>query len=1052
MLVPPFDVGGGCTRARHNPPHRAAFSMCDVLQTAFKRKRPVSRHHHQHQTRPRPRSTHIYRPDQIVTKGHLDTSTSPDLVTIPNTPNGWGPQQQHRNHGGLEIQSKPSTEDIARMEDSPEDGQPWKIIKVGHGGVGRIAQACDRCRNKKIKCDGKRPSCTQCENVGFECRTSDKLSRRAFPRGYTESLEQRVRELEKDLRDVKNQLHAKDETMQGLVRTGSIAEGAPGSVVGDGAFVEGGAGGNLGGVGTEDDETYYIVGEVNRLILNDEDEGCYMGSSSGRYFIEILRKKLLELRSFDLKVEDALLLSADIIVANNAPVVHLPPPSSSAIARRNSFHDGLPVLPPRAFADQLVQSYFQNWQPLFPLLHKPTFFKTYEALYARGAPCTDPCWLAHLYLVFAISSHDLAVETGENPDDHAKYYQQSLTYIHQIEHRPALDSVQALTLACLYLFTQHDATTLWRYKNAAVSTALQLGLHRDPKRFGLNPLAREMRKRTFWSVFVMETFCSALLGLPKALRVKDIETELPADIDDEYVGETSFYHMPGSSTRISAALALARLARVLSNVIENLYGQSHQPHSKLRALDGELEAWRKGLIPSLQFPLNPMEATGSRPGMHSRAAFLGLGYHYTRTLIHRPVISGRNSNSVSSPPIINGGLNPTAIQKAQQQEDPWEQACLNIVLESSRSVVALLDRLAENRSPFTFCLSQGYVLWTNGMMLLYGALTYGEGPIMDETRQHIEKCLNRLRRLHATSTNAKKRSELLEKAAGAVFAVPRNQQAAYAVPPQQPALPTAALAGLQPYPQIAPTAVGQHPQSILPTPAQLANFVPFQSNKSIAIAASRGSTRPNTRPGSPKAGFAHLTQTELDFIDWPSSRNSPTSRLAYDDSDLEAFLASIENGQEPLFGTAPAVVQNQQNAHQGPNPAQLGMALDGAAFPSAPVVNQAPTGVPNWDPVVVDGAPTASTLMGAPAPRQSSHMSTVQSSHMGTVRPRDDDDDPPSSPDVIWDGGGPRPGKRIRHEEHNGPQVNGQVSGQVNGQVNGKTGEAMWGVEMQVSQ
>ncbi|GAV55967.1 hypothetical protein ZYGR_0AZ01390 [Zygosaccharomyces rouxii] len=64
----------------------------------------------------------------------------------------------------------------------------------------RVAQACDRCRSKKTRCDGKRPQCSQCAAVGFECKISDRLSRRAFPRGYTETLEERVRELEAENR------------------------------------------------------------------------------------------------------------------------------------------------------------------------------------------------------------------------------------------------------------------------------------------------------------------------------------------------------------------------------------------------------------------------------------------------------------------------------------------------------------------------------------------------------------------------------------------------------------------------------------------------------------------------------------------------------------------------------------------------------------------------------------------------------------------------------------------------------------------------------------
>ncbi|KAI9845355.1 MAG: hypothetical protein M1838_001779 [Thelocarpon superellum] len=95
---------------------------------------------------------------------------------------------------------------------------PLKVITVGTSSQARVAQACDRCRSKKIRCDGTRPCCSQCANVGFECRTSDKLSRRAFPRGYTESLEERVRALESEVRELKDLLDEKDEIIDILER------------------------------------------------------------------------------------------------------------------------------------------------------------------------------------------------------------------------------------------------------------------------------------------------------------------------------------------------------------------------------------------------------------------------------------------------------------------------------------------------------------------------------------------------------------------------------------------------------------------------------------------------------------------------------------------------------------------------------------------------------------------------------------------------------------------------------------------------------------------
>jgi len=69
---------------------------------------------------------------------------------------------------------------------------------------------CDHYRSKKIRCGGIRPSHTPCANVGFECRTSDKLSRQAFSQGYTESLGKSVRILEAETQELKELLDEKD--------------------------------------------------------------------------------------------------------------------------------------------------------------------------------------------------------------------------------------------------------------------------------------------------------------------------------------------------------------------------------------------------------------------------------------------------------------------------------------------------------------------------------------------------------------------------------------------------------------------------------------------------------------------------------------------------------------------------------------------------------------------------------------------------------------------------------------------------------------------------
>jgi len=159
-----------------------------------------------------------------------------------------------------------------------------KVIKVGTSAQSRIAQACDRCRSKKIRCDGITPCCSQCANVGFECKTSDKLSRRAFPRGYTESLEERVRALETEVKELKDLLDEKDEKIDILSKIYSLSPSMrrPSSTLSssvDLAEVKETA------EDTPPQEDTFRIQQSQSLLHVEASGSISMGASSGRSFV-----------------------------------------------------------------------------------------------------------------------------------------------------------------------------------------------------------------------------------------------------------------------------------------------------------------------------------------------------------------------------------------------------------------------------------------------------------------------------------------------------------------------------------------------------------------------------------------------------------------------------------------------------------------------------------------------------------------------------------------------------------------------------------------------
>lgn len=80
--------------------------------------------------------------------------------------------------------------------------------------------------------------------------------------------------------------------------------------------------------------------------------------------------------------------------------------------------------------------------------------------------------------------------------------------------------------------------------------------------------------------------------------------EYPVDADDEYVTEKGFLPtLPGEYTKLSSALALFRISRILSKVLTELYPASVSHEISFRtiaSLADELEEWQTNLAPHLK--------------------------------------------------------------------------------------------------------------------------------------------------------------------------------------------------------------------------------------------------------------------------------------------------------------------------------------------------------------------------------------------------------------------------------------------------------------------
>ncbi|KAJ5314376.1 uncharacterized protein N7443_001260 [Penicillium atrosanguineum] len=565
---------------------------------------------------------------------------------------------------------------------------PMKVIKVGGTGTqSRIAQACDRCRSKKIRCDGVRPCCTQCANVGFECKTSDKLSRRAFPRGYTESLEERVRSLETEVKDLKDLLDEKDEKIDVLSRIHSFSSpsqramssrspSAPTCRTTKSPGLDAGEG----------------VVHVERSHIQKSSDNPYTALSSTQGFAGVFTDKLVSQGKSVSRIPTKVLTKLSAPVARGSP-------------------NQVVKTPPRLVSDQLINIFFQEWAPLYPVVHRPTILKAYEQfLNNTDSLKNDVHAMAQLNLIFGIAALSSNSRTNQDPT----FFEENWTAaLDSFVSDTSVASLQCFVLAQVYCMTKADYRSLLRYRALGVDICHQMDLHQNREDTSSNPLEGETRRKVFWCQYILDRFSSALTGMPTLLREDDIQTEYPVDVDDENVTETGFLPtLPGESTRISSALALFSVSRILNKVLDDLFPSKSNYDvyvSKMHTLAGQLDDWLSSLAPHLR-----LEFSQDKPSTNvtsSRSPLLSLVYYFIRSLIHRPAVCFAEEH-LRSPSVL-------------------------ALSDSSKHIVQILELLDERRLCLSFSINRKELVFFSGLGLLWQAWGLKRGSKLAQESQKL---------------------------------------------------------------------------------------------------------------------------------------------------------------------------------------------------------------------------------------------------------------------------------------------------------------------------
>lgn len=300
----------------------------------------------------------------------------------------------------------------------------------------------------------------------------------------------------------------------------------------------------------------YLPGtsEIGSLIAHSNEDSQFVGSSSGVYFINTVKRAFSTgldgsgSPETEFPTAEETLVGADDsprhkrhrVAASNADSVSSPLAGESPSQWKYDSQVAayLGDVPPLELAKKLVMAYFKVWHPLFPFLHGPTFLQAMERLYTSTPETTSSedvisdhrsaCWTVICQCIFNLGA--LLRPDLEVPSECRIQSPASMTaLLGSLSTRHDLASLQALLAAQVFLVAKMSLRPASTFGGCILRSMLHAGLHRCPFRYAqLPPHDRQLRKRIFWCAYAIDRYLSQALGLPLGIQDSDIDVCLPA--------------------------------------------------------------------------------------------------------------------------------------------------------------------------------------------------------------------------------------------------------------------------------------------------------------------------------------------------------------------------------------------------------------------------------------------------------------------------------------------------------------------------------------------
>ncbi|TPX12372.1 uncharacterized protein E0L32_007019 [Thyridium curvatum] len=442
----------------------------------------------------------------------------------------------------------------------------------------KIALACNYCRSRKTRCDGRQPICSTCEAKGstLDCIYPEATLK---TRRYVSSLEARVQEYERRAREgLPQNWDPEESTIQAVSHHEDLESISSRQQSDVWARTEPSP---VSTTRRRDSQVkdrlptppQHDVIDTDAMVVVPSPEGgtdCPMGESSPIAFVRSM------LRTIGSRYSSR--------GVSNIGVNSTFPPNKAILSASEpqSVDAEALFLPPRRVADGFVEAFWKYFHPILPVLHRPAFMRVYNRLWAPtnevGSDLTsdkteEVTFFSTLNIVLAIGCQFGDQVAGPRGADIAdKLYQRlKRCFTDEMLDSPTLSTVQLLLLTGVYLQSTKYANRCWNAIGSAIRVAQSIGIHLERRSDSTNQVEREMERRVWHMCVFLDRQFATTFGRPMMISTPT-EVPMPLVIDDEYLLEDGEgVQPPHINSKMGCFVYSNKLFDILNDIVVSFY-------------------------------------------------------------------------------------------------------------------------------------------------------------------------------------------------------------------------------------------------------------------------------------------------------------------------------------------------------------------------------------------------------------------------------------------------------------------------------------------------